>query len=139
MKTLLLFFFSFCLVMHAQEEDYLVHIPKINHQGNQIAFSYQGDIWTANKDGSNLRRLTVHEAYDGNPFFTEDDAHLVFQSNRFGNNDIFVVSKNGGIPERLTYASASDVITDVTPTSVIFNTRRDYVQVEAELDKYKFY
>ena len=132
MKTLLLFFFGFCSIMHAQQEDYLVHTPTINHQGNQIAFSYQGDIWTANKDGSNLRRLTVHEAYDGNPFFTEDDAHVVFQSNRFGNNDIFVVSKNGGIPERLTYASASDVITDVTATSVIFNTRRDYQQVEAD-------
>jgi len=110
----------------------LVHNPNINHQGNQIAFSYQGDIWTANADGTNLKRLTIHEAYEGNPYFTLDDANIVFQSNRFGNNDVFIVSKNGGIPKRLTYSSANDIITDVTSTSVIFNTRRDFVQVEAD-------
>ncbi|MBU2997139.1 PDZ domain-containing protein [Cellulophaga baltica] len=132
MKNLILFFFIFCFALHAQNEDYLVHNPTISHQGNQIAFSYQGDIWMANKDGSNLKRLTIHEAYEGNPYFTTDDANVVFQSNRFGNNDIFIVSIDGGIPKRLTYASSNDIITDVTPTSVIFNTRRDFVQVEAD-------
>ena len=132
MKTLLPILLSFCFAVNAQQEEPLVFNPAINHQGNQIAFTFQGDIWTANKDGSNSKRLTVHEAYDGNPFFTTDDSQVVFQSNRFGNNDIFIVSKNGGIPKRLTYSSANDVITDVTPTKIIFNTRRDYVQVERD-------
>ncbi len=36
------------------------------HEG-KIVFSYLGDIWLAQEDGSNPRRLTVHKAFERAP------------------------------------------------------------------------
>jgi C-terminal processing protease CtpA/Prc len=127
---------SFSLVATAQQKN-LVRTPAISPNGNTIAFSYQGDIWTANANGSNAKRITIHEAYESNPVFTKDGNTLVFVSNRFGNNDIYSVSINGGLPKRLTYASANDVVTDVTASGeVLFGTSREFVQVDREPEIY---
>ena len=37
-----------------------------------------------NVDGSNLRRLTTHDGFDGFPCFSPDGTKLVFISNRNG-------------------------------------------------------
>ncbi|UOB17133.1 S41 family peptidase [Abyssalbus ytuae] len=133
MRILVILLLSFCFNLNAKNQKPLIHNPVINHQGNIIAFTYQGDIWIAAKDGSNPKRLTIHEAYDSNPLFNSDDSQIVFQSNRFGNNDIFVIPVNGGIPKRLTYSSANDILTDVTPNNkALFCTKRNFSQVEAE-------
>ncbi len=116
----------------------LILSPAINPDGDQIAFSYQGDIWTVSIDGGRADRLTIHEGYESNPFWTADGNSIVFQSDRFGNNDIFAMPAVGGMPDRLTYHSASDNITDVTPNGeVYFITRRNYAAVEREWEIYK--
>ena len=71
--------------------------PAISNDGT-IAFSYHGDIWLANSDGSNSRRLTAHIARDINPRFSPDGKWVAFSSNRMGNNDVFVVPATGGEP-----------------------------------------
>ncbi len=127
--AILLLPFSFM----AFAQHHLVHNPNLSPKGDLLAFVYQGDIWTANIDGSNPKRITIHEGYDSNPFFTHDGSKIVFQSDRFGSNDIFVIPYNGGLPKRLTYASASDVLTDVTSQNkVLFGSKRDFAQVESE-------
>lgn len=120
-----------CFVTSAQGQ--LVHNPALSPKGDVMAFVYQGDIWTANVDGSNPKRLTIHEGFDSNPFFTHDGSQIVFQSDRFGNDDIFVIPHNGGLPKRLTYSSAADAVTAVTSdNTVLFSSKRDFAQVEAE-------
>ena len=37
--------------------------------GDHIAFIYAEDLWIANTDGSQPRRLTVDEGIESNPFF----------------------------------------------------------------------
>ncbi|MEE4248364.1 MAG: hypothetical protein V2I33_23515, partial [Kangiellaceae bacterium] len=111
--------------------------PAISPDGNSIAFSYQGDIWVSAVSGQNTTRLSLHEAYESNPIWTADGKFLVFSSNRFGNNDLYKISVNGGIPKRLTYHSASDTPYSVTPDGdILFITSRNYRQVERESEIY---
>ena len=37
-----------------------------------------------------------------------DGKQILFQGNRFGNNDLFVVDANGSVPKRLTHHSTND-------------------------------
>ncbi|MFY0712660.1 PD40 domain-containing protein [Seonamhaeicola sp. NFXS20] len=113
----------------------LINFPAISPDGQTLAFNYQGDIWTSNVDGSNPKRLTVHEAYDTKPIWSADGKSIAFISERFGNNDVFVMPAQGGTPKRITYHSASDIITDYTEDgNILFSTRRNFVQVESEYE-----
>ncbi|HZD94930.1 MAG TPA: hypothetical protein VE133_11795 [Candidatus Sulfotelmatobacter sp.] len=40
-----------------------------SYHNGKVTFSYLGDIWVANEDGSNIQRLTVHRARDIYPHF----------------------------------------------------------------------
>ena len=81
-----------------------------SYHNGKVAFSYLGDIWTANEDGSNLQRLTVHKARDVYPRFSPDGKWIAFSSNRFGNYDVFVIPAEGGSPRQLTFHSAGDTV-----------------------------
>ncbi|MFS4483283.1 S41 family peptidase [Hyunsoonleella sp. 2307UL5-6] len=123
----------FSLTVIAQNP--LINFPAISPDGQMIAFNYQGDIWTSTITGQNAKRLTVHEAYDTKPVWSADGASIAFISERFGNNDVFVMPASGGMPKRITYHSASDIITDYTADgNIIFSTRRNFVQVEREFE-----
>ena len=79
-----------------------------DYHAGKIAFCYLGDVWTANEDGSNPLRLTVNTALEAYPRFSPDGRWIAFSSNRFGNNDVFVMPSTGGTPRQLTFFSGSD-------------------------------
>jgi tricorn protease len=95
------------------------------HQG-RIAFSYMGDIWTADENGSNVQRLTVHSARDIYPRFSPDGKWIAFSSDRNGNLDVFIIAARGGEAKQLTYHSADDNVLGWTPDShsVLFSSQR---------------
>jgi len=102
-----------------------VRYPALNSNGSKIAFSFQGDIWTAPTTGGKATRITVHNAYDGYPYWNNDDSQIAFSSNRFGNYDLFLIQAEGGIPKRLTFHSADDILTDFTnDNELLFTTDR---------------
>src|SRR5262245_4525558 len=72
-----------------------------DYHAGRIAFSYLGDIWTAGETGSNPERLTDHRSHDMYPRFSPDGKWIAFSSNRYGNNDVFVVPAAGGTSQRL--------------------------------------
>ncbi|MBM3293968.1 MAG: hypothetical protein FJY82_05520 [Candidatus Aminicenantes bacterium] len=98
--------------------------PHISH--GRIAFAYHGDIWLADDDGRNPRRLTAHVAADVFPRFSPDGAWIAFSSDRFGNNDVFIVPSSGGEPRQLTFMTGDDNVLYWTPDgqSVLFATNR---------------
>jgi tricorn protease len=100
--------------------------PALSPDGSKIAFSYMGDIWSVPSSGGRAWKLTDHTAYDGWPVWSPDGKNIVFTSDRFGNNDVFVMSADGGDPVRLTFHSGNDMATDVTPDGewVIFESNR---------------
>jgi tricorn protease len=40
------------------QDDLLIRHPAVSPDGQSLAFSWQGDIWTANIDGKDARRIT---------------------------------------------------------------------------------
>ena len=95
------------------------------HAG-KIAFSYLGDIWVVDEDGSNPHRLTDNVARDINPRFSPDGKWIAFSSPRFGNYDVFVIPAGGGTARRLTFHSGNDEVVGWTPDSkqVVFRASR---------------
>ena len=132
-KSMLLFFFVWIHVNVIFSQNPLINSPSLNFDGSQLAFNYQGDIWTADIDGNNIRRLTIHEGNDTNPLWNVDGKTIAFQSDRYGNYDIFTMASIGGIPKRLTYHSSTDLLTDYSATGeILFNTKRNFNQIEWE-------
>src|SRR5688572_13781869 len=62
----------------------------------QVAFIYAEDLWVANLDGTQPRRITVDEGIESNPFFSPDGKWIVFNAQYDGNTDAFIVSVDGG-------------------------------------------
>lgn len=92
----------------------------------RIAFIYAEDLWTANPDGSNPKRLTVDEGVESNPFFSPDGKWIAFSAQYEGNTDVYMIPATGGIPKRLTWHPAADVVRGFTPDgkSVLFVSQR---------------
>ena len=93
----------------------------------RIAFTYLGDIWVANDNGSDPERLTDNKARDMLPRFSPDGTQIAFSSNRAGNYDVYVIPAAGGKPRQLTFHSADDQVLGWTPDGrkVIFQSVRD--------------
>lgn len=74
-------------------------IPAWSPDGNQLAFcrslydtSNNMEIWVMNTDGSNKRQITNNPMQDSEPSWLPDGKHLVFQTNRDGNNEIYLTN-----------------------------------------------
>ena len=76
---------------------------------NHLAFVYAGDIWVANRDGSQPRRLTSHPAQETGPVFSPDGSMIAFDAQYEGNRDVYVISVEGGQPRRLTWHPDADI------------------------------
>jgi tricorn protease len=93
---------------------------------NHLAFVYAGDLWVANLDGSNPRRLTTDEGVEANPAFSPDGRLIAFSAQYDGNTDVFVVPVTGGVPTRLTWHPGPDIVQCFTPdgAAVLFTSPR---------------
>lgn len=118
-------FFLLTSVSFAQDAIWLRH-PSISPDGKTIAFGYKGDIYLVNAQGGTAVPLTIHEAHDMMPVWSNDGKSIAFASDRHGNFDVFVMSVNGGNPTRLTYNSAADYPYDFSPNdkNVLFGSSR---------------
>ena len=70
---------------------------------NHIAFSYASDIWVANREGSDVNRITSTQAIESHPHISPDGKTIAFTSNRSGNSAVFIVPIEGGTPQQLTW------------------------------------
>jgi Tol biopolymer transport system component len=68
-----------------------------------------------NADGSNPLNLTKNPGQDSAPAWSADGQHLAFQSNRDGNNEIYISSSDGKHQVRLTHNSLSDTAPTWSP------------------------
>jgi len=115
----------------AQDTDPFMRHPAVHPDGATIAFSYQGDLWTVSADGGRAERLTIHEAYEGQPRWRPDGSQIAFTSDRYGNDDVYVMNTGGSTPTRLTHHSTDDALGGWTPDGhLLFSTRRTYAQAE---------
>ncbi|MCD4745944.1 MAG: T9SS type A sorting domain-containing protein [Bacteroidales bacterium] len=81
--------------------------PTWSPDGNSIAFTWNGGIWTIPANGGNPENLT--SGYDDFHLqYSPDGSEILFASNRSGNHDIWKISSAGGTPVQLTFHQADD-------------------------------
>jgi dipeptidyl aminopeptidase/acylaminoacyl peptidase len=60
------------------------------------------DLWVADIDGRNLRRLTANPAADYNPLWSKDGKLVYFISTRSGSSQVWRIAKDGGEAAQIT-------------------------------------
>ena len=87
--------------------------PAWSPDGMQIVFEStrdgpDADIFRMNADGTDLRQLSDHAAYDGTPVFTPDGQFIVYASEQDGDLDIFRMRVDGSEKTNLTRHPGAD-------------------------------
>jgi tricorn protease len=102
----------------------LLSMPAVS--AKRIAFVYSEDLWVADPDGKNPRRLTTDIGVESNPVFSPDGATIAFSAQYDGNTDVYAIPAAGGTPTRLTTHPSADVVRGFTPDgkSVLFSSNR---------------
>ena len=94
------------------------------------------DIFSADLDGGNLKRLTDSEGYDAEGAVSPDGTRIVFTSVRDGDLDIYTMDAEGGNVRRLTHGAGYDggAFFSWDGRFIVFRAARP---VGAELDEYR--
>jgi len=104
----------------------LLRFPAIH--GNQIVFSYAGDLYTVDSQGGTARKLTSHKGYEMFPRFSPDGEHIAFTGQYDGNTEVYVIPSKGGSPRRLTYTATlqrDDVADRMGPNNIVMTWTPD--------------
>lgn len=95
------------LSMQAQDEAKMLRFPAIH--GNQVVFSYAGDIYTVDAKGGVAQQLTNDaDGFEIFARFSPDGKNIAFTGQYDGNTEVYVMPSQGGVPQRLTYTSTLD-------------------------------
>src|SRR5690606_31797858 len=110
----------------AQDSPQWLRYPAISPDGQKIAFTYKGDIYTVPTQGGTTTRLTFHQAHDFMPVWSPDSKQIAFASDRYGNFDVYIMQADGGEAIRLTYHSTSEYPYAFTPDgkNIVFGGNR---------------
>lgn len=107
-RVLILTALTLSLSVAAQPHPLWMRHTSISPDGQTIAFSYKGDVFTVPASGGQARQLTSNAAYDSYPIWSPDGKKIAFASSREGSLDIYVMDKFGGEPKRLTTRSTNE-------------------------------
>ena len=61
-----------------------------------------------NIDGTNVVQLTFNTADDDDPYFSPDDEFIVFNTDRDGNSEIYIMTASGESQQNITNHSGKD-------------------------------
>ncbi len=108
------------------DEACLLRFPAIH--GNQIVFTYAGDLYTVPGTGGVARKLTNDVGYEMFARFSPDGKWLAFTGQYDGNTEIYTMPSEGGVPQRITYTatlSRDDVSDRMGPNNIVMTWRDD--------------
>lgn len=92
-------------LLMAADEARLLRFPATN--GNEIVFSYAGDLYKVPATGGEAQRLTSHVGYEMFPRFSPDGKTIAFTGQYDGNTEVFTMPSTGGEPLRVTYTATN--------------------------------
>jgi tricorn protease len=88
----------------ASAQTKLLRFPDIH--GDRVAFCYGGDLWTASVAGGTATRLTAHPGLELFPKFSPDGKWIAFTGQYDGDEQVYVIPAEGGVPRQLTFYPA---------------------------------
>ncbi|HWR58094.1 MAG TPA: hypothetical protein VN328_04325 [Thermodesulfovibrionales bacterium] len=106
--------------------------PKVPAGSHYYWPLYPYNIFVANSDGSNLRKITDNFRYDAEPIVSSDGRQIVFGSQREGNFDVYVMNADGSNLRRLTNRFGYNGGPWFSPDSRKIVWRAWYPETEAE-------
>jgi len=78
--------------------------PTINK--SKIVFVSDDDLWVVKLDDSKAYRLTTNLSEVSSPLLSPDGKWIAYVGTEEGNNEVYIMSSDGGISTRLTYDGA---------------------------------
>ena len=133
MKKILLILFLIAVVAMTQAADsgtLLLRFPDIH--GDQVVFSYAGNLYTVSTQGGIARRLTSHDGYEMFARFSPDGRQIAFTGQYDGNTEVFLIPAQGGVPRRLTWTATLDrdeVSDRMGPNTIVMGWTPDGQQI----------
>jgi tricorn protease len=118
--------FLFAGICFPQTETRLLRFPSVH--GNQIVFSYAGDLYTVSSKGGIARKLTTDAGYEMFAHFSPDGKRIAFTAQYDGNTEVYLMPSEGGIPKRLTYTATldrDDVSDRMGPNNIVMGWKDD--------------
>jgi len=104
----------------SQGESRLLRFPAIH--GDQVVFSYAGDLYTVAKSGGVARKLTNDPAYEMFAKFSPDGSQIAFTAQYDGNTEVYLMPASGGVPKRLTITATlgrDDISDRMGPNNIV--------------------
>lgn len=83
--------------------------PSVSPTGEQIYFSWRGDIWKSSTEGGRIERVTSDNAQETSPRISHSGKDLFYASNKSGVNQVYRMPIEGGIPVQLTFHSEGSI------------------------------
>ena len=113
-------FLAFAFSTFAQQEARLLRFPTIH--GDQLVFSYAGDLYAVSAQGGVARKLTNDaDGYEMFAKFSPDGKQIAFTAQYDGNTEVYLMPAAGGEPVRLTYTatlSRDDISDRMGPNNI---------------------
>ncbi|MDD2964104.1 MAG: protease, partial [Bacteroidales bacterium] len=111
--------------LKAADEARLLRFPAIH--GNQIVFTYAGDLYTVSVTGGLARKLTSDaKGYEMFARFSPDGKTLAFTGQYDGNTEVYVMPSEGGTPRRITFPPTlgrDDISDRMGPNNIVMTWR----------------
>jgi len=101
------------------------YVGQADVHGSRIVFTAEDDLWSCDRQGGDVRRLTRFAGTEYFPHISPDGTRIAFTGEYDGNRDVYVIPMGGGEPQRLTWHPAADEVVGWTPDGrVIMRSRR---------------
>lgn len=94
--------------------------------GDTLVFVAEDDIWRVDVEGGPARRLTTHAGSERYPRISKDGNSIAFAAEYEGPTEVFVISIDGGQPERLTFEQEASLPISWTKDGRVIYTTRQY-------------
>ena len=88
----------------ASAQTKLLRFPDIH--GNQVVFCHGADLWRAPAEGGKAVRVTAHPGQELFAKFSPDGKSIAFTAQYDGDEQVYVVAAEGGVPKQLTFYPA---------------------------------
>ena len=83
--------------LSAQDEARLLRFPATH--GDQVVFTYAGDLYSVPANGGTARKLTSHVGFEMFARFSPDGKSIAFTGQYDGNTEVYLILAEGGVPK----------------------------------------